>query len=77
MEEKAPESTVAAAEGSAPDTPVASAQQTDDTTPTADPEEEGSGEEDLENDERVKLEEEQLVWDETVEKMMTMEIKER
>ena len=77
VEEAAPESTAAAAEGSATCIPVASDQQTDDTTPTADPEEENSGEKDLENDEREKLEEEELVLDETVEKMMNMEIKQR
>ena len=77
VEEAASESTAAAAEGLAPDIPVASDQQTDDTTPTVDPEEENSREEDLENDERTKLEEEELVLDETVEKMMNIEIKQR
>ena len=46
-------------------------------TLTADPEEESGGEEDLENDERAKLDEEQLVWDKTVKDMMTMEINQR
>ena len=77
VEKVAPESTAADAEGSAPYIQVASDQQTDDTTPTAGPEEESSGEEDLENDERAKLEEEELVLVETVEKMMNMEIKQR
>ena len=50
---------------------------TDDTTPTAHPEEEKSGEKYLEDDVRAKLEEEELILDETVEKMMNMEINQR
>ena len=67
------ESTAAAGAGSAPaPAPVAgSAQLAADTPPTTAPEEEGSEEdEDLENDERARLEEEQMVWDETVKAMM-------
>ena len=59
-EEVVSESAAAAREGSAP-APMA------DTTPTAGPGKESSEEEvDLENDEKARLEEEQLVWDETV-----------
>ena len=59
--------------------PVAgSAQLAADTHPTTTPEEEGSKEdEDLENDERAILEEEQMVWDETVKALMEMELKQR
>ena len=61
-EEPVPESAAVAAEDSAPDPMAVSAQQTADTTPTAAPGKDSSEEEeDLENDERARLEEEQLV----------------
>ena len=62
-----PESIAGAPEGSA-------LGQTDDTTNMADPEVESKREKDLEDDMRAKLEEEELILDETVEKMMNMEI---
>ena len=72
------QSAAAAREGSAPAPMAVSVQQTADTTPTAEPGKESSEEEeDLENDEKARLEEEQLVWDETVKDMMNMEIKQR
>ena len=68
-----PESTAGAAEGSALyiHMPLG---HTDDTTPMADPEEENSGEKDLEDDMSAQMEEEELALDETVENMMNMEI---
>ena len=71
-----PESIAGDAEGSAPYIPIPPG-HLDDTTPMADPEEENSGEKDLGDDERAKLEEEELVLDETVEKIMSMEINQR
>ena len=77
-EEVVSESAAAATEGSAPAPMAVSAQQTADTTPTAGPGKESSEEEeDLKNDEKARLEEEQLVWDETVKDMMNMELKQR
>ena len=66
-EEAVSKSAAAAVEGSAPAPVAGSAHRTADTTPTTAPGEESSEEEeDLENEERARLEEEQLVWDETV-----------
>ena len=77
-EEVVSDSVAAAREGSAPAPMALSAQQTANTTRTAGPGKESSEEEeDLENDEKARLEEEQLVWDETVKDMMNMEIKQR
>ena len=66
-EEVVSESAAAATEGSAPTPMAVSAQQTAYTTLTVGPGKESSEEEeDLKNDEKARLEEEQLVWDETV-----------
>ena len=75
-EEVVSEFPAAATEGSAPAPMAVSAQQTADTTLTAGPGKESSEEEeDLKNDEKARLEEEQLVWDETVKDMMNMELR--
>ena len=72
------ESAAVATEASAPAPMAVSGQQTAGTTPTAGSGKESSEEEEhLENDEKERLDEEQLVLDETVKDMMNMELKQR